>query len=301
MLIFIIILITLFFIAKEDWGYTVLKLFLWVLIVANLLYYEWVIYVIYGSPWDVSILRKCIALYRNVFMKKKRMIFFIVGVVILFFAVGKIFMFESFSNFIVDKAIERRIDKDKNINDNAMRYVCNIALFVDKNESSLFCVWAIESKENKYRSKRLFLEALEFDRWDYYIRTLRSLWEIELLDKNYDIAMKYCNQAISDIDERGPEEGMYRLHGLKWRILFWQEKYLEAIEFLKMWMESDMDSARRDATLWLTLSYNEIGYYSLAKDYAEKFLDYDWANTASMHDLIKELDKKIEWVKYWSY
>lgn len=155
------------------WRNTFFYILLWTMIrivVANLLYYEWIIYIITWEHWW-SFLRKIYWYYNNFDINKKNKILkisiFIIGCLILLRFVILPIVSNKISdiwNTYMDK-INKIIDSWTNIDISSeqkkARKYCKIWIVLHKSVKSLRCMW--RSSDNDYTAESYFLKALNLN------------------------------------------------------------------------------------------------------------------------------------------
>lgn len=163
-------------ISISDWYFriqTFFNIFIGVIIwltITNLVYYEWIVYVITGEYWN-SFYRKTKSYYNKLAVEKRKKIIKIIGIYIGWLIIIKLIIFPIVSNYfsdignsIYDNANQRRIDwweyittKEKN----KVQKYCNISVFMNKSSKTLRCLWNLTYiNDSFYAAESYYQDAL---------------------------------------------------------------------------------------------------------------------------------------------
>lgn len=235
------------------------------LILTNLIYYEWIIYIIVGKHWN-SFYRKVQWYYNKIPINKRKKIitsaiFIVIWLLLLKFAVFPIVSnkLTDIWNTLLDNANEQEhiwINIDSVWIVKKVTPYCKIALVLNKSAKSLKCMWRITVDD--YESKSFFLQALNFSPTiEEEIKIRSNLVRFYLKEKDTYGAQQQINilfdTSILKDNLRNYPSVLCSLYIYLWYITIQEGTLSEALSMVDMaWEYANED--RLKFSVWLTRS-----------------------------------------------
>lgn len=277
-----------------------------VILIVDIIYYEGIIYVAYGSWWD-SIYRRIIKYYNNLTINKRKNIFKIVGATICLLVIIKLIVFPFLSdilsnagNAILDSSKERYFNWDITIQEQEKpkekaTIYCKIWKAIWKSAKNMRCLW----RTNDYVSeqKDLFIEALYLNPTNeeeikiksnlmrlYYgnDNNIASQYANEVLNSNW-YWMKYYDTIISDA------------YIVLWYIASDEYRENDAIDmFNNAWSLAEDDMQKFSVLMAKALAYTYWWKYGAAFSIVESIKNSNYKIPNESKNELDALEKKIK-------
>lgn len=305
-----------------SWLQTFFNIFIGIVIwltITNLIYHEWLIYIVTGEHWN-SLYRKIHWYYNRIPVDKRKKIIISTIFIVIWLFLLKFVLFPVISNKLTNiwnsllddaQKMERRwIEVNYTWTIKKVSTYCRIAFALNKSSKNLKCMWRIA--KDSYKSQDFFLQALNFSPTiEEEIKIRSDLVRSYLFDNNdvyqaqQQIDILFDTNGLKN-DLRNYPDVLCTLYVYLWYMTIQEGTLSEALDMINMaWEYANEDWLKFG--VWIARSdmyATKLDYLTALSIITSMQEDENWYRlTDTNKKTLKEIESKLrkEWNLYGVY